>query len=332
MKSSRLVRALLLLFLVVQLSGHAQTAPASAPAEDKAAAARAKSDADQQKKAAEWVASLRLEDAAKVARLQAVIVAHLKAVRDWHNAHPFSTVPEGVNPATGKPLNNLDRQMIADGAMPKSVHAALLAGLRADLTPAQVEAILDKYTVGKVAFTLKGYHAIVPDLTPAEEATILGFLQQAREEAVDYKNMNQISAIFEIYKTKSEQFLISNGRDWKKLFKAYVDGVKAQKAAAAKFSGTWDLAVETGQGTGNPVFTFTQEGEKLTGRYQGAFGEAPVTGTLRGSEVKFSFKVSGEGQAFECIYTGTVSGDTVKGKVQFGGLGEGTFTGKKQPK
>lgn len=60
---------------------------------------------------------------------------------------------------------------------------------------------------------MKGYHAI----TPAEAATILGFLKPARAAAIDYKNMKQISAIFEIYKTKSEQFLNSNGRNWKQL-------------------------------------------------------------------------------------------------------------------
>ena len=58
-------------------------------------------------------------------------------------------------------------------------------------------------------------------------------LKQAREEAVDYKNMNQISAIFEIYKTKSEQYLNSNGRSWKEMYKAFTDAAKAKKAAAA---------------------------------------------------------------------------------------------------
>jgi fructose-1,6-bisphosphatase len=52
------------------------------------------------------------------------------------------------------------------------------------------------------------------------------------EQAIDYKNMNQISAIFEIYKTKSEQYLNSNGRNWRQLYKAYVDKVKAEKEAA----------------------------------------------------------------------------------------------------
>jgi hypothetical protein len=210
----------------------ATTAPANADA--KAAEAKAKSDADNEKKAVEWVGSLKLDDAAKEARVAEVIATHLKTIRDWHNEHPYTTVPPGINPITGKPLSQLDRQMIANSAIPKSVHENLMAGLRKDLSPEQVELILDKYTVGKVAFTLAGYHAIVSDLTAEEEKTILGFLKQAREEAVDYKNMNQISAIFEIYKTKSEQYLNSNGRDWKKLYKAYTDAAKAKKAGAAK--------------------------------------------------------------------------------------------------
>lgn len=196
--------------------------------------AKAKSDTDQAKKAVGWVESLHLDGPAREARVKEVINRHLMAVRDWHNEHPFSTVPAGINPVTGAPLSNLDRQMIADSAIPQSVHEDLMTGLRKDLDEAQVETILDKYTVGKVAFTMNGYRAIVPNLTKEEEATILGFLEQAREQAVGYKNMNQISAIFEIYKTKSEQYLNSNGRNWKALYKTYTDAVKAKKAAASQ--------------------------------------------------------------------------------------------------
>jgi hypothetical protein len=179
--------------------------------------------------AGEWVAALNLNDEAKEQRLTDAIAIHRSAVKNWHDTHPASTVPEGINPRTGDKLTELDRQMIADSAIPASVHENLMKALRADLTEEQVELILDKYTIGKVDFTMRGYKAIVPDLTAEEEAKILGYMKEAREMAIDYKSMKQISAIFEIYKTKSEQYLISNGRDWRQLYKDFVKSLKEQK-------------------------------------------------------------------------------------------------------
>lgn len=184
-------------------------------------------------KVAEWVAELKLNDPAKEARLKEVISVHQKAVLDWHNSHSYTLVPEGVNPRTGDKLSTLDRQMIVDSSMPKTVHDNLMSGLRKDLSEEQVEFILDKYTIGKVAFTMKAYKEIVTNMTQKEEETIMGFLKQAREMAVDHKNMNQISAVFEIYKTKSEQYLNANGRNWRSMYKTYTDALKAKKAAAA---------------------------------------------------------------------------------------------------
>jgi hypothetical protein len=124
--------------------------------------------------------------------------------------------------------------VIICSAKPKSVRESLLSVLKTELDSTQLEMILDKYTVGKVAFTLQGYKAIVPDLTAKEEGEILKNLEQARSQSIDFKSMNEISAIFEIYKTKCEQYLNNNGRNWRQLFKAYVDKVKADKEAAKK--------------------------------------------------------------------------------------------------
>lgn len=195
--------------------------------------AQAKADATVDEKATEWVNALALNDTAKATRVKTVIATHLKAIRDWNNNHSYESVPAGIDPATGKALSTMDRQIIINSALPKTVHENLMAGLRKDLTENQVETILDKYTIGKVAFTLAGYKAIVPDMTPVEEAAILANLKLAREQAVDFKSIKQVSAIFEIYKTRNEQYLNSNGRNWHQLFKAYVDAVKAKKAADA---------------------------------------------------------------------------------------------------
>jgi hypothetical protein len=187
-----------------------------------------------QHKANDWVEALQLTDTVKAGKIKNAIYTHLTAVKDWHNNHPVTLVPEGINPATGNKLSELDRQVIICSAQPKSIHTDLMTQLKNELDSSQVEMILDKYTVGKVAFTLAGYRSIVPDLTAKEEMEILKNLKQAREQAIDYKSVKEISAIFEIYKTKCEQYLNSNGRNWRQLFKAYVDKVKAEKEAAKK--------------------------------------------------------------------------------------------------
>jgi len=182
-------------------------------------------------KASEWVVSLKLTDDAKAQKVKSAIATHLTAVKEWHNSHPYTMTPEGINPTTGGKLSEMDRQLIICSTKPKSVHDNLMNILKTELDSVQVEAILDKYTIGKVDFTLKGYKAIVPDLTAKEEAEILKNLKQAREQAIDYKNMREISAIFEIYKTKCEQYLNNNGRNWRQMYKAYVDKVNAEKKA-----------------------------------------------------------------------------------------------------
>lgn len=198
---------------------------------DEAAARLAKSNAELEARATEWVSGLNLNDAQKADRLEEVIATHLKAVRDWNNAHPATEVPAGINPTTGQKLSDLERQIIVNSAKPESVHENLMAGLRKDLSEEQVAQILDEYTIGKVDFTMKGYRAIVPDLTDKEAADIRALLEQAREQAIDFKSMKQISGIFEIYKSKAEQYLNNNGRSWRQLFKAYVDKRNAEKAA-----------------------------------------------------------------------------------------------------
>ncbi|GEM_PF-262033 len=94
-------------------------------------------------------------------------------------------------------------------------------------------------------------------------------------------------------------------------------------------TGAWSVEVETSAGSGNPSFTFKQEGEKLSGKYKGLLGEFDVTGSLKGNQIEFSFKATGQVDGV-VNYTGTTDGKTMKGKVSLAGAGEGTFSGKKQ--
>ena len=99
----------------------------------------------------------------------------------------------------------------------------------------------------------------------------------------------------------------------------------------ADVTGTWSFQVEIGGNSGTPTMTFKQDGEKLSGHYSGAFGEAPLTGTIKGNAIEFAIDVSLEGNAVHIVYSGTVEKDSMKGKVSIADLGEGTFTAKRKP-
>jgi hypothetical protein len=99
-------------------------------------------------------------------------------------------------------------------------------------------------------------------------------------------------------------------------------------AQSGDVSVKWNMKVETSAGSGTPVFVLKQSGDTLTGTYTGQLGEAAVKGTLKEKEIRLEFK-AGE---INVVYTGTVDGNTMKGKAVFGDLGEGTFSGTKETK
>ena len=103
---------------------------------------------------------------------------------------------------------------------------------------------------------------------------------------------------------------------------------QSQAEKPADVSGVWAFTIDTGNGTGTPTVTFKQDGEKLTGTYESAvLGTHQFTGSIKGNALTFGFEAAIEGNAIKLTYTGTVDKDTMKGKVAFGDLGEGTFTG-----
>ncbi len=91
----------------------------------------------------------------------------------------------------------------------------------------------------------------------------------------------------------------------------------------ADISGKWSFEVVLDAGSGSPTFEFTQTGESLTGMYHGQFGEAKVSGTVKGDKVEFTFG----GDAGSVKYAGTLDGaNKMKGSVDYGEAGQGTFT------
>jgi hypothetical protein len=104
----------------------------------------------------------------------------------------------------------------------------------------------------------------------------------------------------------------------------------AQETKPADVAGTWVLQVDTAAGSGTPTFTFKQDGEKLEGDYEGTFGKAKVTGTIKGNQITFGFDADAQGTQIKIEYKGVVDKDTMKGTVRLGELGEGTFSGTRK--
>ena len=101
----------------------------------------------------------------------------------------------------------------------------------------------------------------------------------------------------------------------------------AALAFAADISGKWTFDVVLDAGSGSPNFEFTQTGETITGMYHGQFGDAKVSGTVKGDKVEFTFG----SDAGHVTYTGTLDGDKkMKGTVDYGEAGKGTFTATKK--
>src|SRR5262245_53076497 len=105
----------------------------------------------------------------------------------------------------------------------------------------------------------------------------------------------------------------------------------AAQAAKVDLTGKWIFNVQTDAGSGTPTVTLKQDGEKLTGHYNGQLGDVDVAGSVKGSDFSFGFSSDLQGNKLEVTYKGTiVSKDDLKGSVSIAGLGEGTFTAKRQ--
>ncbi len=90
-------------------------------------------------------------------------------------------------------------------------------------------------------------------------------------------------------------------------------------------SGKWNGSVPTEQGPFALTFEFAVDGSTLTGNMANEFmGATPIAdGTVKGNDVAFVLKISGDFGNFVINYTGTVAGDEMKLKSKFEGAPPG---------
>ena len=108
----------------------------------------------------------------------------------------------------------------------------------------------------------------------------------------------------------------------------FAGGALAQTSVA----GEWDGSFNTPGGARPFKLVLVVDGEKLTGTAKRASGDVPITGTIKGDVINFSYTINYGGKDLTLIYAGKVVGDSMSGTVSFGGNAEETWSAKKAGK
>ena len=107
----------------------------------------------------------------------------------------------------------------------------------------------------------------------------------------------------------------------------------AQEAAKEKkidITGTWEITVESPQGTMVMTANYKQDGETLTGTHVSEMGTVPLKGTVKGVDVVYTITIDMQGQQLAIVHTGKVAGDTITGTADLGGMGSMGWTAKRK--
>lgn len=112
------------------------------------------------------------------------------------------------------------------------------------------------------------------------------------------------------------------------LMMAFADGVAAQTSVA----GEWDASFNTPGGPRSFKLVLSVDGEKLTGTAKRSAGDVPVTGTIKGDDIAFSYTIAYNGNSVTLSYVGKVSGDSMGGTVSFNENASDEWSAKRVPK
>jgi hypothetical protein len=95
-------------------------------------------------------------------------------------------------------------------------------------------------------------------------------------------------------------------------------------------TGNWIVTTTSRVGEQDASMSVRQTGSAITGTLSGQMGNVDYTGSVTGNAVAFSFVIDAQGNELRIEYSGTVAGDTMKGKAVFGSFGAGTFIARRR--
>ena len=102
-------------------------------------------------------------------------------------------------------------------------------------------------------------------------------------------------------------------------------------AQTSPVQGLWNAQMNTPGGVSNFDLDFKVDGEKLTGTVKRSRGDVPLTGTIKGNEISFTYTVSYNDNPITLALTGTVSGDNISGTIFFNADNSDNWSAKRAP-
>jgi hypothetical protein len=111
---------------------------------------------------------------------------------------------------------------------------------------------------------------------------------------------------------------------------APVAAQEAAKPKAVNITGAWEMTVESPQGQMVITANYKQDGENLTGNHVSEMGEAPLKGTVKGSDVEYTVTIDMGGQQMAIVHKAKVDGDTLTGTADIQGMGSIAFKAKRK--
>ncbi|RNL89326.1 DUF3826 domain-containing protein [Sinomicrobium pectinilyticum] len=163
------------------------------------------------------VNDLGISDAGKQLRVRDIIAQQYRDLSVIHDARDekLKAVKEGTGSKEEKEKAAKKIEKKSNKAIAR-LHKSYLKKLNSELTPNQVTGVKDGMTYGVLPKTYRAFQEMLPDLTQAQKDTILAYLTEAREHAMNAGSSKEKHGWFGEYKGKINNYLSAQGYNLKK--------------------------------------------------------------------------------------------------------------------
>ncbi len=108
-------------------------------------------------------------------------------------------------------------------------------------------------------------------------------------------------------------------------------GRPGAEAAVTSVAGSWSITSESPQGPIQLTFNIKQEGATISGEVSSPFGTFPLSGSISGNQLSFTFAAKIQNQELPVTGKGSIDGDSIRGSLNAMGQ-DSSFNGTRTPR